>query len=706
MEKAQPWSRRIEAMRFKQAVTIIAGLLLLGALPAPAQKSDPAEVLFEAARKKEVLEGNLEAAIRQYQEILSRYESNRPVAAKALIQIGLCYEKLGAGEASEAYRRVIANYPERQEEVLTARERLSVLARASGQATAAPRFRKINIPIKLSSQMFGGCLSPDGNTFAFESEGAIWAIPIPGKVSADLAGEPRRLTEVMGAWGHGLSWSADGNWIAFNGIAEGKPVGVRQLYVVPSRGGQLLKMPLDLLPASHYRSFPLSLSPDGKNLAYASWKPNITEISAIPVQGGAPKLMVGAEAYDPSFSPDGKKLAFVRSYRVDTPPKLRAEIRVISLTGGDSVLVTEIPQRARSPIWSPDGKLLAFQIEPLPGSESDELWIVPVSEEGRGTASPSSIKLPRTTLSRLAGWTSQNKIGIILTSPEHQAIYTVPSSGGKATQVTAEGNVEFPKWLPDNSAILFMSEFGMSFGRVPAAGGAMSQVFAGTKKSASEVRPIGGFDISPDGSTIVFSGYAAVGKQPVNLWTMPVAGGEPVGLPQAPGFQDRYPSWVSDGKNVAFVRIGQNKPVVNICVMTVSNGTVRQISSDEDAVQNAPIACSPDGAYVAYFTKGGTVCVKPLAGGPSRILTKVAGTGGIAWSADGKRIAYNADGKIWVISSAGGNPAVIETGLDNASLIDISWSRDGQKLAFTAHTGGAPELWLIEEFLHLVKRPR
>ena len=54
-------------------------------------------------------------------------------------------------------------------------------------------------------------------------------------------------------------------------------------------------------------------------------------------------------------------------------------------------------------------------------------------------------------------------------------------------------------------------------------------------------------------------------------------------------------------------------------------------------------------------------------------------------------------------SKAEGESVEVETGLD-AYLRHISWSPDGQKLAFTGFRYADPELWLMEDFLPLVKR--
>jgi tetratricopeptide (TPR) repeat protein len=99
---------------------------------AGAQKSDKAEVLFESARQKEMLEGNLESAIKQYKEVVAKYGSHRAVAAKALVRMGQCYEKLGDAEARKAYERVVREFGDQKDLAETARTRLAALGQAGG----------------------------------------------------------------------------------------------------------------------------------------------------------------------------------------------------------------------------------------------------------------------------------------------------------------------------------------------------------------------------------------------------------------------------------------------------------------------------------------------------------------------------------------------------------------------------------------------
>ncbi len=108
-------------------------------------------------------------------------------------------------------------------------------------------------------------LSPDGKKLAFVSEGSVWVIPVHGKVSPDIAGEPVQLTEPMGAWDvmSFIAWSADGNWIAFNVSDEKEDA----IYVVRSSGGVPKKVPVEPRLRNSGYTYRLSLSPDGKVLA-------------------------------------------------------------------------------------------------------------------------------------------------------------------------------------------------------------------------------------------------------------------------------------------------------------------------------------------------------------------------------------------------------------------------------------------------------
>src|SRR5512146_3251953 len=104
-------------------------LLALAALPGVPQRNN-AEAALGAARYLEEAEGNYPGAIEAYQKFLARYGQDRALAAKALVRMGQCYEKLGDTEARKAYQRVVREFGEQKDPVAAARARLAALDQA------------------------------------------------------------------------------------------------------------------------------------------------------------------------------------------------------------------------------------------------------------------------------------------------------------------------------------------------------------------------------------------------------------------------------------------------------------------------------------------------------------------------------------------------------------------------------------------------
>ena len=87
-----------------------------------------AQSALESARKTAVVDGNLPAAIKQYQAIADRYaKTDRAAAAEALLRMADAYQKLGDAQARTTYERIVRDYADQATPVATARGRLASL---------------------------------------------------------------------------------------------------------------------------------------------------------------------------------------------------------------------------------------------------------------------------------------------------------------------------------------------------------------------------------------------------------------------------------------------------------------------------------------------------------------------------------------------------------------------------------------------------
>ena len=116
-----------------------------------------------------------------------------------------------------------------------------------------------------------------------------------------------------------------------------------------------------------------SFSPDGRHLAFMSERDGNQEIYVMGFDGSNPTRLTHhlAGDFSPSFSPNGRHIAFV-SYRDGN-----FEIYVMGSDGSNPTRLTHHPADDGSPSFSPDGRHIVF------GSDRDgEIYVMEFREEG------------------------------------------------------------------------------------------------------------------------------------------------------------------------------------------------------------------------------------------------------------------------------------------------------------------------------------
>ncbi len=648
-------------MKSRITFAVFLGFLFMSFLSGSIQQT--AEQLYQSGIYKEEVAGELEKAIAIYEQILMDFPENKAIAAKALFHIGLCYEKLGNQEARKAYQRLIEEYPGQIQEVNLAKARLASLLKTVEAAHQKTTFRKIRIPTKITAGDIR--LSPDGKKISLPSppSGKLWIMPLSGKLGPDFPGEPVELnTDDVGVEWSAHNWSGDGKWIAFNEdvqvdeMQNREKKGNQGIYVVSSEGGKPKKIYENYRDARviNYR---ISLSPHGKTLAFSSVDIEKKEqhIYTIPVDGGEPRRLVDALAREPVFSPDGKMIAYV----VDKDLGVGGgALWVVPAQGGKPILVADAG-KASSPVWSPEGDMIAYVDKQ---DKTAKIHIMPVEEDGEAVGEKITIDAPEGIqgVDLLAGWTPDNKIGAVFEKPLEFGLYTVPAEGGKATMVSHGGYPVVPRFSPNGERIFHFNNANEGNGSwerlaisvVSAEGGDVTNLQLVSDEKIYIPGWGGGNRVSPDGKRIVFAGKTS--KDPglhFHIWTLPVEGGKPKQLTESPPeCSDMFPCWSPDGSAVAFVRARVSKNYAegfketNIYIVNSKGGEPKPLTSESDRVNFNPIAWSPDEEMLAFYSIGSSINIIPAGGGKPRVVGQVQANNvntELAWSPDSKRIAFN-----------------------------------------------------------------
>lgn len=150
-------------------------------------------------------------------------------------------------------------------------------------------------------------------------------------------------------------WSRDGSKIAF-GVSEGKQ---RSLWTMNADGAN----PRKLVPAGDNQHY-LRWFPDGSRLAYVTKAGDGFEYISIKPDGSDPKRLLPEKAPKPGPNPiewsaDGKWVA----YSSRPAPNALAKVVIVDLATGDVIRWTPGNELSHSPSFSPDGKRLAFLSE-------------------------------------------------------------------------------------------------------------------------------------------------------------------------------------------------------------------------------------------------------------------------------------------------------------------------------------------------------
>jgi len=377
-------------------------------------------------------------------------------------------------------------------------------------------------------------------------------------------------------------------------------------------------------------------------------------VAATPAQSKRPlqlrDLYSMKRVFAPALSPDAQWVAYTLT-TMDVPNNTSSsDLWLSSLDGKTVRRLTTHPSADRNPVWSPDGRIIAFEST---RSGENQIW-------------------------------------------------TLDLQGGEPRQLTTLATgARQAVWSPDGSLIAFVSEVFPEFSTVPfALSDSLNRVrLSDMQKTKVTARVytrllVRHWDTWTDGRRN-------------HIFLQPLAGGEPRDL--TPGDRDAVPTSTTfsggidfdfspDGKEIAYTatpfpqRIEAWSTNHDVFLVPIGGGTAKPLTTNP-AADGFP-RYSPDGKYIAYRAQSRPgfeadrwqlmLCERVT--GAIRSLTGEfdASVGSPVWSSDSRSLLFEseeqAETPIFTVSVRGNDVRKV---LASGTNHDIQISHDGKRLIFT-----------------------
>ena len=346
-------------------------------------------------------------------------------------------------------------------------------------------------------------ISPDGKWIAYtvtavdkeknNTDSDIWLLPLAG-------GEPRQLTHSPKSDTR-PRWSPDSRHIAFVSTRDGSS----QIYLLSPDGGEPQKVTHIATEADG-----VLFSPDGINLLFTSevypecdsgdaqkaldcnaarkraaeiskvkahiatrllfrhwnaWKEGKrAHLFVVPANGSThprditpgdydtpPFSLGGQDSY--AFSPDGREVCFASNHDMQEERSTNVDLFTVNLLNGDTRKITTNPAYDGSPLYSPNGKFIAYRAQFRAGYESDRFRLM-LYDRATGQHRNLSESFDRWIDS--FAWAPDNrKLCFIAEDSGRNSIFEISSEGKDVRCLVKEGSSGDLGVAPDGRTLVF-----------------------------------------------------------------------------------------------------------------------------------------------------------------------------------------------------------------------------------------------------------
>jgi eukaryotic-like serine/threonine-protein kinase len=668
-------------------------------------------VLYEMLAGKRAFDGrtvsDVLAGVLQHEPDLSRLPQATPAAARHLLS--RCLEKdanrrlrdagdarleieaVEAGLRSDGGRRLSGRAKAGVALTAMALAAVAVLAYRKMGVTASERAPQPNLTQLTSAtgvEQFPAW-APDGARLLYAAEsGAVRKI----FVKSLAAGEERQLTsgdfdDIQPAW------SPDGRTVLFvRSQAAGKRLEPGDVFGQYD-GGDVWSLDIESGKETKIlqKAFDPSFSPDGSRIAVDANFAGPRRIWLVDASGSNPQQLTTdvTEAVShvrPRWSPDGTKVVFQNVERT------KFHVRVADVATKTIAWVTNDLYRELNPAFSPSGKWIYFSSDRTGGLN---IWRLPVRPDGVPSGAPQQLTTGAGQDVDIAISRDGRRLAfaILQQNADLWKLPVSPETGraeGAPQQILATTREESRgAWSPDGTRIAFNSDRAgdMNIWILTTADGSTRRL---TKGSGGDYQP----EWSPDARRIVFfsarSGNA-------DVWSADVDSGALTQLTKSPSI-DINPFFSPDGSRIAYQSDQSGR--LEAWVMNADGSAPRQLS--HEGVSGHFLRWTPNGQSILLrCTCGGTpqTLRAPLSGEEPQPVGEMVGGAHMSLSPDASRIMDVLSHKTLWVSPLGGKPEMVFAFDEAESRIDYPvWSPDGHWVLFDRFRPHGGDIWMMEKF--------
>ena len=538
-------------------------------------------------------------------------------------------------------------------------------------------------------------ISPDGKYLAFSDDTGSYLRQID-------TGETHPLTLPKGFKAMPVCWLPDGSHILVTSV-----IGSEQqsgLWQISTVGGS----PRKLSDEGHEAA----VSPNGSQIVFLKGGARSQEVWLMSADGEQPRKVVG-ELGDlfrsPVWSADGKQIAFLRGVYHPGEYGVEPQIEILDVTTNVRKVVMSHARFGPALAWTKDH--LVYVLDELPPSQNDSnAWSVRIDPStgnlagtpARLTASPGQVQYLSSTIDgkRLAYVKHRWQPDVYVARIEN---YGTKLQAPRL--LTLDERLDLPwAWTPDSKQVLFGSDRDGSF-----------HIFRQSPEQTTPELLVGGKEqsmlprLTPDGKDIVFFQYwpGFEQAQTVRMLRIPVTGGPPELVLEGHGFTNlqcaRLPSTLClysqvDEKRLVFFSFDPRR------------GKGQEVAHVDDELPYAyNWSLSPDGSTLAIAkARKFDLSINPdirllrFTDHSERTirLKEWPRVSTIDWAADGK--------SLWVSTSSNtGTSALLNVDLEGRARpvweqtkMEVGWaipSPDGRYLALWQASSDS-NVWMIENF--------